>query len=88
MSDDLRWYQPACWIRACIRAYQRVFSARSGSHCRFLPTCSAYAIEAVELHGAVRGTWLASKRIVRCNPWGTAGFVHQPVPRPSGARDV
>jgi len=49
-----------------------------GRHCRYHPTCSAYALEAIEKHGAVRGWWLAVKRIGRCHPWGGAGF--DPVP--------
>lgn len=86
MITELRWYQPAYWIRAAIRAYQRLISANTASNCRYLPTCSAYAVESIEVHGAVRGSWLAVKRIARCNPWATDGFVHEPVP--SEARDV
>ena len=60
-----------------IRGYQ---AARFGrpSPCRFWPTCSAYAIEAIEVHGAGRGTWLAVRRIGRCHPWGGKGI--DPVP--------
>jgi putative membrane protein insertion efficiency factor len=60
-----------------IRAYQ---VARRGqlSPCRFVPSCSEYAIEAVTVHGAVRGGWLAARRIARCNPLGGRGF--DPVP--------
>jgi putative membrane protein insertion efficiency factor len=46
--------------------------------CRYLPTCSAYAIEAVEKHGAIKGGWLAAKRLLRCHPWGGSGY--DPVP--------
>lgn len=49
-----------------------------GSGCRFEPTCSQYALEAVQLHGAWRGSWLAAKRICRCHPWGGSGY--DPVP--------
>lgn len=49
-----------------------------GAGCRFTPTCSAYAMEAVREHGAIKGTLLASKRICRCHPWGGCG--HDPVP--------
>ena len=84
MKTELRWYQPACWVRSVIRLYQRTISARTGSNCRYLPTCSTYAVEAVETHGAARGGWLAAKRIARCNPWSTDGFVHQPVPPSKG----
>ena len=48
------------------------------ARCRFEPTCSAYAIEALRVHGALAGTWLALKRIGRCQPWGSCG--HDPVP--------
>ena len=88
MNVVLRWYQPAYWIRGLIRLYQRVISARTGSNCRYLPTCSAYAVEAVETHGAWRGTWMAVKRIGRCNPWATDGFAHDPVPAKRKAAHV
>lgn len=80
MREDLGRHQPAYWMRWSIRAYQRTVSARTGSHCRYLPTCSAYAIEAIEVHGAARGAWMATKRVLSCNPWATQGFVHQQVP--------
>ena len=60
-----------------IRAYQYVFAGRM-SPCRHDPSCSAYAIEALRIHGAVRGTWLAIRRLGRCHPWGTQGY--DPVP--------
>lgn len=50
------------------------------SPCRYWPTCSAYAREALEVHGAARGSWLALRRLLRCNPWG--GFGPDPVPEP------
>jgi len=50
--------------------------------CRFIPTCSTYAVEAVKIHGPFIGIWLATKRILRCNPWGGSGY--DPVP-PAGA---
>ncbi len=46
--------------------------------CRFTPTCSSYALEAIERHGAVKGMWLAAKRVARCHPWGGSGY--DPVP--------
>ncbi len=80
MKKELRWYQPARWVRWTIRLYQRTASPLTGSNCRYLPTCSGFAVEAVEEHGAVRGLWMAGKRIGRCNPWSTDGFEHDPVP--------
>ena len=88
MKRELQWYQPARWALSAIRFYQRAISSRTGTNCRYLPTCSSYAAEAVETHGAVRGLWLAGKRIVRCNPWSTDGFVHQPVPPVRSARNA
>ena len=61
-----------------IRTYQWLLSPLLGSNCRFHPTCSAYAAEAISEHGTVRGTWLALRRIGRCHPWGGSGF--DPVP--------
>ena len=55
-------------IKALIRFYQIVLSPLSRGCCRYYPTCSAYALEAVEVHGALKGSWLALKRILRCNP--------------------
>lgn len=64
-------------LRAGIVLYQRLFAWRP-SPCRYVPSCSTYALEAVELHGAARGSWLAVRRISRCHPWG--GHGHDPVP--------
>lgn len=61
-----------------IRMYQRVVSPLLGPRCRFHPSCSSYAIEAIERHGALRGSWLAGRRIVRCHPLNEGGF--DPVP--------
>jgi putative membrane protein insertion efficiency factor len=63
---------------AFIRGYQILLAPVMGGACRFTPSCSAYAIEAIERHGARRGMWLAMRRIARCHPWGGAGF--DPVP--------
>lgn len=67
-----------------IRAYRLVLSPWVGMHCRYQPTCSAYALEALERHGALRGTWLAARRILRCHPWGSSGF--DPVPEAASPR--
>ena len=61
-----------------IRAYQMILSPLFPPACRYLPTCSQYAIEALEQHGFVAGTWLAIKRIGRCHPFHVGGF--DPVP--------
>ena len=61
-----------------VRAYRLIGSPWVGRHCRFQPTCSEYALEALERHGALRGSWLATKRLARCHPWCHGG--HDPVP--------
>lgn len=63
-----------------IRAYQLLLSPFLGNHCRFHPSCSAYAQEAILRHGAARGGWLALRRIGRCHPWHEGGL--DPVPEP------
>ena len=64
-----------------IRAYQWLISPILPGACRHLPTCSQYAVEALEIHGPFLGFWLALKRILRCQPWGTSGY--DPVPQKS-----
>lgn len=59
---------------ALIRFYQRALSPWRGACCRFQPTCSQYAVEAIGKHGALKGSWLAFKRILRCNPFGGHGY--------------
>ncbi|HZR15050.1 MAG TPA: membrane protein insertion efficiency factor YidD [Acidimicrobiia bacterium] len=65
---------------AAVRGYQRV-AAGTPSRCRYWPTCSQYMIEALELHGALRGGWLGARRLARCHPWGGHGV--DPVPDPN-----
>ncbi|HEV7606038.1 MAG TPA: membrane protein insertion efficiency factor YidD [Steroidobacteraceae bacterium] len=65
-------------LKVLIRGYQLVISPLIGPRCRFYPSCSHYAIEAIETHGALRGSWLTMKRISRCHPWHEGGF--DPVP--------
>ena len=67
-------------VRGALRAYKLTLSPLIGRQCRFLPTCSEYAAQALILHGPVRGSWLAARRLCRCHPWGSAGY--DPVPRP------
>ena len=61
-----------------VRAYRLIFSPWVGHNCRYQPTCSAYALEALEKHGALRGGWLAFRRILRCHPWGRSGIDNVP----------
>jgi uncharacterized protein len=63
---------------ALIRAYQYALRPMLGSNCRFYPSCSDYAREAIEKHGALRGLWLAVRRVARCHPYHPGGF--DPVP--------
>ncbi len=65
-----------------VRIYSFVISPLLGVNCRYQPTCSEYAIEALRLHGAFRGTALAARRIARCHPWGESGYDSVP---PTGA---
>jgi uncharacterized protein len=77
-SPDRR---PSFVLRMLLRAvegYQHLFAWRP-SPCRFVPSCSAYAMEALEVHGAGRGSWLTVRRLARCHPWGPHG--EDPVPR-------
>jgi putative membrane protein insertion efficiency factor len=73
---------PARWMRgaliAAIRIYQIVFAPLLAPACRFEPSCSTFAVEAIARRGVVRGSWLALRRIARCHPWG--GFGYDPVP--------
>ena len=69
-------------LQVPIRAYQRVRVGRP-SPCRYQPTCSAYALEALSVHGAGRGSWLAVRRLLRCQPWGGHGW--DPVPERDAA---
>ncbi|MBA3281974.1 MAG: membrane protein insertion efficiency factor YidD [Acidimicrobiia bacterium] len=68
-------------LHRTVRAYQQVRIGRP-SPCRFVPSCSTYAVEAIELHGAGAGSWLALRRLSRCRPWGGRGW--DPVPARSG----
>ena len=70
---------PASAVRALIRIYQLTLSPFIGNQCRFHPSCSNYAMEAVEHHGALKGSWLALRRLGRCHPYHPGGF--DPVPR-------
>ena len=75
-----RWLgQVLAWpLLGLVWLYRLTISPWLGNNCRFEPSCSVYAAEAVRQYGAFRGTWLAAKRIARCHPWGGSGF--DPVP--------
>lgn len=64
---------------ALIKAYQLALSPFFGQQCRFTPSCSHYAIMALQTHGVLKGMWLTVKRLSRCHPWHTGG--HDPVPK-------
>ena len=69
---------PAQLLAGTFRTYKRVVSPLLPAACRFHPTCSEYAAQAVEIHGAIKGSALAAHRLLRCNPWNAGGF--DPVP--------
>jgi len=70
-------------LRFLIRAYQLAISPLLGPRCRFYPSCSQYALEALTQHGALRGSWLALRRLARCHPFHAGGY--DPVPDPAAA---
>ncbi len=72
-------------LLSIIRFYRRWISPMTPPSCRFTPTCSAYAEEAVHRHGAARGGWLALRRLLRCHPFGSSGY--DPVPGKAPRRD-
>ena len=65
-------------LLALVWLYRKLVSPMLGANCRFEPSCSAYALEALEKHGPWRGGWLAAKRVFSCHPWGGSGY--HPVP--------
>lgn len=70
---------PFAWLLVgAVRTYQLTLRPVIGANCRFHPHCSAYAIEAIRTHGALRGTGLSTWRVLRCNPWNKGGY--DPVP--------
>ncbi|MFY7778532.1 MAG: membrane protein insertion efficiency factor YidD [Elstera sp.] len=72
-------------LRGVIHLYRGTLSPLLPRACRFEPSCSAYGLEALSLHGAGRGSWLTLKRLCRCHPWG--GYGYDPVPPVSGFTD-
>jgi putative membrane protein insertion efficiency factor len=83
---ETRALTPGGSVRAAllglIRLYQLTLSPWLGLQCRYEPTCSKYAAEAITRHGVRRGVWLAAKRLGRCHPWGRSGY--DPVPQQEG----
>ena len=69
-----------------LRAYRAVISPLYGEVCRYYPSCSAYALEAVRTHGSITGSWLAARRLARCHPWAPGGVDHVPPASPSSQR--
>ena len=70
-------------LKGAVVAYRYSLSALIGAECRFRPTCSEYAIDAITAHGALKGAWLSVRRVARCHPWGGSGW--DPVPRSEDA---
>ena len=73
-------------VRGALRAYKLTLSPLIGRGCRFAPTCSEYAAGALIAHGPWRGTWMAARRVCRCNPWGGSGYDPVPPPRPAARK--
>ncbi|NMR20429.1 membrane protein insertion efficiency factor YidD [Cellulomonas fimi] len=78
---------PARAVVAALRLYQRLVSPLYGPTCRFYPSCSQYAVVAVQRHGVLRGGRLAAWRLLRCNPWNPGGVDDVPPPREHAHRD-
>ncbi|MCZ2401728.1 membrane protein insertion efficiency factor YidD [Paenarthrobacter sp. Z7-10] len=72
------WNLPREILILILKGYRRVVSPLYGQVCRFFPSCSAYALEAVTVHGVIKGGWLALLRLVRCHPWNAGGIDHVP----------
>lgn len=68
-------------LMAAVRAYQSVLSPALGGNCRYYPSCSEYGYDAIRLHGAIRGSWMAVKRVGRCRPFRDGGY--DPVAEPA-----
>jgi putative membrane protein insertion efficiency factor len=71
-----------------IRLYQRVISPMRPATCRYYPTCSAYAVTALQSYGVLRGSWMAARRLGRCHPWAAGGVDHVPLRDPATGRPV
>ena len=83
ISTALRWLVVRL-LQLPIVVYRYTLSPLLGPRCRYMPSCSAYALEALQVHGPIRGSWLAFRRITRCHPLREGGF--DPVPPPRDKR--
>jgi len=83
LSEPTPSSAPARALRTLVRGYQQLFAGHL-SPCRFYPSCSNYALEALDVHGALRGSWLSVRRLLRCRPFGPHGV--DLVPEPHNAR--
>ncbi len=72
-------------LTALVQFYKKYISPLTPASCRYQPTCSTYMLEALKIHGALKGFWLGIKRIARCNPWGGCGY--DPVPGKSESKN-
>ena len=78
LRSALKPYQPGWWVQRLILGYRKTLSPFIGRSCRYLPTCSSYGFEAIDRHGALRGSWMAARRVGRCHPFREGGY--DPVP--------
>ncbi|QNI03025.1 membrane protein insertion efficiency factor YidD [Halomonas sp. SH5A2] len=77
LFNDVRWLVGQCLV-VMVRIYQYTLSPLLGPRCRFWPSCSSYAIEAIQVHGPFKGSWMAVKRLMKCHPGSDGGM--DPVP--------
>ena len=78
-ATGARWPRAGWWLQRLVLGYRRAVSPLLGARCRYLPSCSEYAYEAIGEHGAAAGSWLTARRLSRCHPFHAGGY--DPVPR-------